>query len=193
MYAYIQGKLIVKCPTFVVIEAGGIGYHIHISLHTYSNIAQQGFCKLFTWLHVKEDAHMLYGFLDESERNLFLHLISVAGIGPSTGRMILSSITPAEIQEAIVKGNALLIQKIKGIGPKAAQRIVLELQDKLKKEGAFSLVDMPTQRTGKDEALSALITLGFARNPAEKVLDQIMDSEEGLQVEQLIKAALQKL
>jgi Holliday junction DNA helicase RuvA len=194
MYAYIDGKLAFKCPTYVVIEAGGVGYHINISLHTFSQLADQERCRLYTWLHVKEDAHTLYGFADEGERRLFLHLISVSGIGPNTGRMILSSITPQEIQTAIVKGDVPLIQRIKGIGPKSAQRLILELQDKLKKEGYDSLMSVPQNNTVKDEALSALVMLGFAKNAAEKALDQAINtSNESLTVEALIKIALKSL
>ncbi|MCX2576327.1 Holliday junction branch migration protein RuvA [Pedobacter sandarakinus] len=194
MYAYIDGKLTHKNPAFVVVEAGGIGYHINISLNTYSALADAERCKLYTWLYVKEDAHTLYGFADEGERRLFLHLISVSGIGPNTGRMILSSITPVEIQTAIVKADLPLIQRIKGLGAKTAQRLVLELQDKLKKEGADSLISMPLHNTVKDEALSALVMLGFAKQTAEKTIDQILKVTEGtLSVEQLIKQALKKL
>ncbi|MEO8794424.1 MAG: Holliday junction branch migration protein RuvA [Daejeonella sp.] len=194
MYAYIDGKLVFKCPTYVVLETGGVGYHIHISLNTYSALQDKERCKLYTWLHVKEDAHTLYGFFDEGERRLYLHLISVSGIGPSTGRMILSSITPAEIQTAIVKGDVPLIQRIKGIGPKSAQRIILELQDKLRKEGPDSLISMPQHTSAKDEALSALIMLGFNKSVAEKTLDQaIKNGTENLSVEQLIKIALKSL
>lgn len=194
MYAYIDGKLVFRCPTYVVIEAGGIGYHIHISLNTYAALPEHERCKLYTWLHVKEDAHTLYGFIDEGEKRLFLHLISVSGIGPNTGRMILSSITPAEIQTAIVKGDVPLIQRIKGIGPKSAQRMILELQDKLKKEGPDSLISMPSHNTAKDEALSALVMLGFAKSSAEKALDSaIRATAENLSVEQLIKIALKSL
>ena len=194
MYAYINGKLVYKCPTYVVIDAGGIGYHINISLNTYSNIADREDCKLYTWLHIKEDAHTLYGFADEGERRLFLHLISVSGIGPNTGRMMLSSITPAEIQNAILKGDVPLVQRIKGIGPKSAQRIILELQDKLRKEGPDTLIAMPVINNAKDEALSALVMLGFAKNAAEKALDQaIKSANENLTVEQLIKIALKTL
>ena len=194
MYAYIDGKLAFKSPSYVVIEAGGIGYHINISLNTYSRLGNAERCKLFTWLHVKEDGHTLYGFVDEGERRLFLHLISVSGVGPNTGRMMLSSITPEEIQAAIVKGDVSQIQRIKGIGPKSAQRLVLELQDKLKKEGPDSLISMPKNNTIKDEALSALVMLGFARNAVEKVLDQeINKNGSDLTVEQLIKFALKSL
>lgn len=194
MYAYIDGKLTFKSAAFVVIEAGGVGYHINISLNTYSQLDNTERCKLFTWLHVKEDGHTLYGFADEGERRLFLHLISVPGVGPNTGRMMLSSITPAEIQNAIISGNVSLIQRIKGIGPKSAQRVVLELQDKLRKEGPETLNPAPLNKTAKEEALSALVMLGFARNAAEKVLDQeINKSSEELKVEQLIKSALKSL
>jgi Holliday junction DNA helicase RuvA len=194
MYAYIDGKLVFKCPAYVVIDAGGVGYHINISLNTYSFLGDAERCKLFTWLHVKEDAHTLYGFAEEGERRLFLHLISISGIGPNTGRMMLSSITPLEIQTAIISGNVSLIQRIKGIGPKSAQRIILELQDKLKKEGPDTLTVMPANKTVKDEALSALVMLGFVRNVAEKVLDQEIGKNAGvLTVEQLIKLALKNL
>ena len=194
MYAYIDGRLTFKNPAYVVIEAGGIGYHVNISLNTYSALGDAERCKLYTWLHVKEDAHTLYGFADEGERRLFLHLISVSGIGPNTGRMILSSITPVEIQTAIVKADLPLIQRIKGLGAKTAQRLVLELQDKLKKEGLDSLISMPQHNTVKDEALSALVMLGFAKQTAEKTIDQILKGTEGtLSVEQLIKQALKNL
>ena len=193
MYDYISGKLVFKGPTYVVIDAGGVGYHLNISLNTYSALADEQ-CKLYTWLHVKEDAHTLYGFSDEGERRLFLHLISVSGIGPGTGRMILSSITPAEIQAAIVKGDVPLIQRIKGIGPKTAQRVILELQDKLKKEGPDSLISVPQNNTAREEALSALVMLGFSKNVAEKAIDQLLRSgNENLAVEQIIKIALKSL
>jgi len=194
MYAYIDGKLTFKNPAYVVVEAGGVGYHINISLNTYSSLGDVERCKLYTWLHVKEDGHTLYGFADEGERRLFLHLISVSGIGPNTGRMILSSITPVEIQTAIVKADYPLIQRIKGLGLKTAQRLVLELQDKLKKEGVDSLISMPQHNTVKDESLSALVMLGFAKQTAEKTIDQILKTTEGtLSVEQLIKQALKNL
>ncbi len=194
MYAYIDGKLVFKSAAYVVIDAGGIGYHINISLNTYAKLQDSEKCKLFTWLHVKEDAHTLYGFADEGERRLFLHLISIPGIGPNTGRMMLSSITPVEIQNAIISGNVTLIQRIKGIGPKSAQRIILELQDKLKKEGPETLSVVPLNKTAAEEALSALVMLGFNRNIAEKVLEkEISKVGNDLNVEQLIKLALNNL
>jgi Holliday junction DNA helicase RuvA len=194
MYAYIDGKLVFKSPAYVVIDAGGVGYHINISLNTYSLLGDAERCKLFTWLHVKEDAHTLYGFADEGERRLFLHLISISGIGPNTGRMMLSSITPLEIQTAIINGNVSLIQRIKGIGPKSAQRVILELQDKLRKEGSETLNTTPIAKTVKEESLAALVMLGFARAAAEKVLDQELNKNGGtLTVEQLIKLALKNL
>ncbi|HTM98843.1 MAG TPA: Holliday junction branch migration protein RuvA [Pedobacter sp.] len=195
MYAYIDGKLTFKCPTYIVIEAGGVGYQINISLNTYSALADIERCKVYTWLHVKEDAHTLYGFADEGERRLFLHLISVSGIGPTTCRMMLSSITPVEIQNAIIKADVALIQRIKGIGAKSAQRIILELQDKLKKEGPDSLISMPLHNTTRDEALSALIMLGFGKQVAEKAIDNAIKhaGQDLLTVEQMIKVALKNL
>jgi Holliday junction DNA helicase RuvA len=194
MYAYIDGKLVFKSAAFVVIDAGGVGYHINISLNTYSKLGTTERCKLFTWLHVKEDAHTLYGFADEGERRLFLHLISISGIGPNTGRMMLSSITPEEIQNAIISGNVSLIQRIKGIGPKSAQRVILELQDKLRKEGSETLNPISINKTVKEEALSALVMLGFVRNAVERVLEQELNKNNGeLTVEQLIKAAIKNL
>jgi Holliday junction DNA helicase RuvA len=194
MFEYIDGKLSFKCPTYIVVEAGGIGYHIHISLNTYSSLKDTERCKIYTWLHIKEDAHTLYGFADEGERRLFLHLISVSGIGPNTGRMMLSSITPTEIQTAIVNADLPLIQRIKGIGAKSAQRLVLELQDKLKKEGSGSLISAPLNNTIKEEALSALMMLGFAKAASEKAIDNAVKiGGQDLSVEQMIKTALKNL
>lgn len=194
MYDYFNGKLVFKAPTHVILEVGGIGYHIHISLTTYSLIKDQENCKLYLSFQVREDAHALYGFATEGERHLFNHLISVSGIGPNTGRMMLSSSTPEEIQSAIVNGQVALIQKIKGIGPKTAQRVILELQDKLKKQGDDALLPLPIARQSvPDEALSALVMLGFAKNQVEKVLSSIVQTDESLTVEQMIKLALKKL
>lgn len=194
MYEYLNGKLAYKCPTYVVLDVNGIGYHIHISLHTFSQIKDKEQCKLFISFQVKEDAHTLYGFAEEGERRLFQHLLSVSGIGATTGRMILSSITPSEIQAAIVQGDVKQIQRIKGIGPKSAQRIILELQDKLKKEGPDTLIAVPQHQSTAEEALTALVMLGFSKVQAEKVIQEIIKvNTTSLTVEELIKVALRKL
>lgn len=194
MIHHIKGKLVQKTPTHIVVEASGVGYFINISLHTFAQITEEESILIYTHLSIREDAHVLYGFFDESERRLFTHLISVSGIGPNTARMMLSSISPQEIQEAIVRGDVALVQRIKGIGPKSAQRLILELQDKLKKEGSDTLLSAPLNNTAKEEALSALIMLGFAKTSAEKALDQIIRLEgNALSVEYLIKSALKNL
>lgn len=194
MYDYFNGKLAFKSPTHVILDVGGIGYYVHISLTTYSLIKDQENCKLFISFQVREDAHTLFGFATEGERHLFNHLISVSGIGPNTGRMMLSSITPEEIQSAIINGQVAVIQKIKGIGPKTAQRVILELQDKLKKQGDHALLPLPAASLSiPEEALSALVMLGFPKAQVEKTLTAIAQTETDLSVEGLIKAALKRL
>lgn len=193
MYDYLSGKLVYKGPTYVVLDVGGVGYHVVISLNTYEQIKADENCKLYISFQVREDSHTLYGFYEEGERKLFLHLLSVSGIGANTARMILSSITPVEIQSAIIQGNVDLIQRIKGIGPKSAQRMILELQDKLRKEGPDTLINVPKNQTVLDEALSALVMLGFVKIKAEKVLQSIYLADDTINVENLIKQALKKL
>ena len=193
MYEYFNGKLAYKAPTHVIIDVSGIGYYVHISLYTFSQIKDQENCKLFISLQVREDSHTLYGFATEGEKKLFENLISVSGIGPNTGRMILSSNTPDEIQSAIVNGQVALIQKIKGIGPKTAQRLILELQDKLKKQGFEALASPIQSQSVPEEALSALVMLGFNKVAAEKVLNTILKTESNLSVEDMIKLALKRL
>ncbi|PTX14588.1 Holliday junction DNA helicase subunit RuvA [Pontibacter mucosus] len=193
MIAYIDGKLTYKDPTYVIIETNGVGYQIKIPLSTYSTLPAGERCKLHTYLHIKEDAHTLYGFTTLAEKEAFLHLISISGVGPNTGLMILSSLSVEEIQQAIIREDARTIQHVKGIGAKTAQRIILELKDKMKKE--VLLADAPVSaaayNTNRAEALSALVTLGFAKNIAEKTLDTIIKREGGnLSVEDLIKFAL---
>ncbi|GHA73820.1 Holliday junction branch migration protein RuvA [Pontibacter akesuensis] len=193
MIAYIDGKLTHKDPTYVIIETNGVGYQIKISLSTYSALPAGERCKLHTILNIKEDAHTLYGFATIAEKDAFLHLISISGVGPNTGLMILSSLSVEEIQQAIVREDVRTIQNVKGIGAKTAQRIILELKDKIKKEVLLSDVSAPaaSHNTNRAEALSALVTLGFARNVAEKTLDAIIKRESGsLSVEELIKFAL---
>lgn len=193
MYDYLNGKLVYKGPTHVVLDVGGVGYHVVISLNTFEQIKSQEQCKLFISFQVREDSHTLYGFYDEGERRLFQHLISVSGIGANTARMMLSSITPTEIQAAIINGDVNLIQRIKGIGPKSAQRVILELQDKLRKEGPDTLIPVTKDQTVVEEALSALVMLGFVKQKAEKVVLSIYKNEPESSVEHLIKVALKSL
>jgi holliday junction DNA helicase RuvA len=194
MIAYIDGKLALKDPTYLIIDVNGIGYQVKISLSTYSTLPDGERCKLHTYLHIKEDAHTLYGFTTIAEKDTFLHLISISGVGPNTGLMILSSLTVDEIQQAIVREDVRTIQNVKGIGAKTAQRIILELKDKIKKEVMVSDHTSSagvSHNTVRAEALSALVTLGFAKNVAEKTLDAIIKREGGnLSVEALIKFAL---
>ncbi len=193
MIAYIDGKLTYKDPTYVIIDVNGIGYQIKISLGTYSSLPAGERCKLHTYLHIKEDAHTLYGFTTAAEKEVFLLLISISGVGPNTGLMILSSLSVDEVQQAIIREDVRTIQQVKGIGAKTAQRVILELKDKMKKEVMLTDASTPaaTHNTNRSEALSALVTLGFAKNVAEKTLDAIVKREGGnLSVEELIKFAL---
>ncbi len=193
MIAYIDGKLTYKDPTYVIIDVGGVGYQIKVSLNTYSSLPDGERCKLHTFLNIKEDAHTLYGFTTVAEKDLFLLLISISGVGPNTGLMVLSSLTVDEVQQAIVREDVRTIQNVKGIGAKTAQRIILELKDKVRKDALLSDTTVPaaSHNTNRSEALSALVTLGFAKNVAEKTLDSIIKREGGsLSVEELIKFAL---
>jgi Holliday junction DNA helicase RuvA len=194
MIAHIEGKLVVKTPTFAIIDCGGVGYHINISLGTYSKMPNSGLCKLLTHLAIREDAHVLFGFAEEAERQMFLHLISVSGIGASTARMILSSLSVEEAQQAIVSGNVSVLQAVKGIGAKSAQRIIVDLKDKIQKAGIATDLSFMSVNVVKDEALAALVMLGFAKNLAEKALEKIIKtSPADTSVEQLIKLALKNL
>jgi Holliday junction DNA helicase RuvA len=193
MITYINGKLVHKEATFAVIDVNGMGYHINISLTTYSAIKDQENCKLHTYLHVKEDSHTLYGFSTKAERKIFLDLISISGVGPSTGLMVQSSLTAEELQNAIVSEDVKTIQSVKGIGGKTAQRIILELKDKLAKEGIMPDANSSgiLNNTIRQEALSALITLGFNKINAEKTIDKILkNSGNQITLEVLIKQAL---
>lgn len=195
MYHHIKGEIAEKYPNRVVIEAGGVGYDLQISLTTYSKIEKLERIKLLTYLHVKEDSHTLYGFFDQSERNLFIHLISVSGVGPGTAQVFLSGMTPEELRNAIIGEDLLTLKKVKGIGSKTAQRIILDLKDKLIKEGGETktLVHTPNN-TIRHEALSALTSLGFNRVQVQKVLNSILAEEKEKQsVEELIKKALKKM
>jgi holliday junction DNA helicase RuvA len=194
MYAYFEGKLQEKTPTYAIIDCNGVAYMINISLHTFSKIKDDERCKLYTHLAVKEDAHTLYGFADKEERALFRHLISVSGVGANTARMMLSSLSPDEIFNAIISANVSLLQSIKGIGTKTAQRIILDLKDKLGKSGGEHEILFVEHNTKREEALSALILLGFNKSSVEKILDKILRAESSaITVEHLIKSALKNL
>jgi holliday junction DNA helicase RuvA len=194
MYEFIKGRLTEKNPAYAVIEANGIGYLLNISLHTYSQLKEDENCMLLVHLVVREDAMILFGFAEADERELFRQLISVSGVGPNTARMILSSVQPGEIAQAIVTGNAPLLQSIKGIGSKTAQRLIVELKDKLSKD-LMPYEKMPGgHNTKRDEALSGLIILGFSKMVAEKALTKVIEKEgSALPVEQLIRHALKIL
>ena len=196
MITYIKGKLAVKNPADVVMEtAGGVAYLIHISLATFSSIKDFDEATLLTHYVVKEDAHSLYGFYDEVERSLFRLLIGVNGIGPNTALLFLSSLNVNEITNAIATDNVRLLQSVKGVGAKTAQRVIIELKDKLVKVATQNSDKMSlSYNNSKIEALSALVSLGFSKNPAENVLDKIISSEGiNLSVEELIKKALKVL
>lgn len=194
MYAFIDGEIAAINPAEVVINCGGVGYGISISVYTYSVIKDQKTCRLLTHLVVKEDALVLFGFSGEDERQLFRHLISVSGVGAGTARLILSSLTPDEISEAIVRGNVGALQRVKGIGGKTAQRIIIDLKDKLGKASGLREILGSPHNTGREEALSALSMLGFNKVLAEKAIEKIIKEEgSSVTVEQLIKGALRIL
>ncbi len=194
MYAYVEGSLVQKEPAFVVVDVGGIGYELKITLATYSAIKELSRVKLFTHSHIKEDSHTLYGFFELQEKQLFRALISISGVGPATGIMILSSLSPEEFQHAILTDNVSIIQGVKGVGAKTAQRIILELKDKLKKvELAGKIVqNYPISHNSiQNEALSALVTLGINKKVAEKaIVDNLRNAEKDITVEELIKRVL---
>ncbi|RKN79522.1 Holliday junction branch migration protein RuvA [Ulvibacterium marinum] len=193
MIHHLKGKLIEKNPTHVIIECGGVGYFVNISLHTFSKISDVELINLFTHLQVKEDSHTLFGFAEKSEREIFRLLLSVSGIGSSTARTMLSSLSPPQIREAIANGNVATIQAIKGIGAKTAQRVILDLRDKILKVYDIDEVSINSNNTNKEEALSALEVLGFVRRQAEKAVDKVLNQDPSLSVENIIKHALKNL
>lgn len=194
MIHHLSGRLIEKNPSYVVIECAGVGYYINISLNTYSKIGSEENLRLLTHLIVREDAHILYGFATDSERQLFKQLISVSGIGAATAQMMLSSLGADEIIAAIVQEDVNTLKGIKGIGPKSAQRIILDLKDKLNKGDDINLDNFASfNNTLKIEALSALIALGFDKNTSNKMIDKVLKKTPDLTVEELVKMALQNL
>lgn len=190
MYEYISGKLTELNPAYAVVEAGGIGFLMQISLQTYAQIEGKTEITLLAHQVVREDAHLLYGFWNRQERDLFRHLISVSGIGANTARVILSSLSPAEIEKAIAIGDIDTLKRIKGIGLKTAQRIVVDLKDKIAKGSPDPQIFSSANNTLKQEALSALVMLGFAKSVAEKSIDLLLKKNPGYSVESLIKDAL---
>ena len=196
MIDYIKGEITELNPTYAVVETAGIGYFINIALPVYSVLNGQKTGKLYVYEAIREDAYNLYGFLNQADRQLFLMLISVSGIGANTARMIMSSYAVAEIQQMIATGNAVALSSIKGIGAKTAQRIIVDLKDKIIKLNVISDMDLPQQQISgevRDEAVSALVMLGFAANVSQKAVDGILKSQSDVSVEQLIKLALKNI
>ena len=194
MYSYFKGKLVEKSPTDAVIDCNGVAYQLNISLQTFSAIKDQESCKLYAHLVVREDSQTLYGFATIGERAIFRQLISVSGVGANTARMILSSMTKDEVFNAILSDNAAALQSVKGIGGKTAKRIILDLKDKIAKDGQSVEILSDSHNTNKEEALSALVMLGFARNTADKALNKVIKSEGlSLTVEEFIRLALKNL
>ena len=197
MFDYIKGEPTELNPAYVVLETGGIGYCIHITLPTFSALSGKTNAKLYVYEAIREDAHLLYGFMNQAERQLFMLLISVSGIGANTARMIMSSYSSQEIQEMIATGNVVALNAIKGIGSKTAQRIIVDLKDKIQKialvPGQNSNPVFAANNELKEEAVSALVMLGFAAAASQKTVDQILKSEPHLRVEQLIKMALKMM
>lgn len=193
MYAFISGKYILKTPSYVWMEANGIGFEIHISLHTYSQIQHDVQGKLLTYFLIKEDAHSLFGFFDDEELTIFKHLISVSGVGASTARIMLSSMKPSEIHQAIINENEFLLSKIKGLGPKTVKRLILELKDKLLKLKSSAILQGVSHNNIEDDALNALISLGIARNTAYAAMQKVLKTENNLELENLIKLSLKNI
>jgi len=193
MYEYIRGNIADISPANIVIDAGGVGYFITISLNSYSQLSGKKEAKLFLHQVIREDAHLLFGFADQNERELFRNLISVNGVGASTAIMMLSSLTPDEIRSAVATGNVAVLQGVKGIGAKTAQRIIIDLKDKLGKLQETGQILLATDNTKQIEALSALVMLGFAKKDAEKVVAKITREQADASVEAIIKQALKRL
>lgn len=193
MYDYIKGILVEINPTAAIVECNGIGYFINISLNTYSRLKDCTNCIVFIHQVVREDAHVLFGFADKKEREIFQLLISVSGIGPNTARIMLSSLNPDEISNAIIGGNVAQLQSIKGIGAKTAQRVIIELKDKVFKSAASGEIFSPQGNTIRTESLSALLMLGYQKASVEKILTKLLAENSGITVEELVKKALKLL
>jgi holliday junction DNA helicase RuvA len=193
MIDYIKGTVTLITPTFLTIETGGIGYLINISLTTFARLEGKNDYKILVHEVIREDSHQLFGFADKEEREIFRLLISVTGVGASTARMMLSSLSPGEIEKAIIGSDVNLLKSVKGIGLKTAQRIIVDLKDKLGKQSGAGEIFAFSDNTKREEALSALVMLGFAKGAVSKVLDKIVREEKNLSVEDMIKRALKNL
>ena len=193
MITHLKGKLIEKNPTNIVVDCNGVGYSVNISLHTFSQLPSGENVKLFIHLQVREDSHTLFGFSSKVEREVFRLLISVSGIGASIARTMLSTLSPEQVMEAITQNNIAVIQSVKGIGAKTAQRVVLDLKDKIIKIYGLDEVSLVSSNTNRNEALSALETLGFARKQVEKICDDIVNKNPNASAETIIKQALKNL
>lgn len=194
MFAFLKGEFVHKLPAMVAVDVNGVGYEVQITLNTYSRIQSLERGILFTHLHIQEDKHTLYGFFEPAEKEMFLQLLSVGGVGAATARMMLSSMKPDEIARAISQGNAKLLESIKGIGKKSAERIILELRDKVSKIGSGSNISLLTNNSLEQDALNALVSLGIARNTGEQAVKKVITAEPDLdQVEIIIKKALKLL
>ena len=196
MITHIEGKLIEKTPTYAVIDCNGVGYFLNISLNTYSKIGSNEKCKLYSHIVVgmMDYAQVMYGFIDEAERTLFRHLISVSGVGANSARMFLSSFSPFELQQLILSGNVAALKSVKGIGEKTAQRLIIDLKDKLAKDGIQTETSFVQNNKIAEESLAALVMLGFNKNIAQKALDRVVKTTGNIgTVEELIKLALKNL
>ena len=190
MYEFIEGDFVEKSPAHLVVQAGPLGYHIHISVFTYSQISSQTAGRIYLHFVVREDAQILYGFAGREEREIFRMLISVSGVGANTARLILSSLSPDEITQSILSGNVAVLQGIKGIGAKSAQRIIVDLKDKVGKGAGIDELFLSQDNTSREEALSALVALGFPKKTVEKILTRILSEQPDLSSEEVVKAAL---
>ena len=190
MYEYIEGEFVEKSPAHLIVQAGHMAYYINISVFTYSQVSSQTSGRIYLHFVVREDAQILYGFGGREERELFRMLISVSGVGANTARLILSSLSPDEISQAILAGNVSLLQGIKGIGAKSAQRIIIDLKDKLGKGAGIDELFFSQDNTSREEALSALVALGFQKKTVDKTVTRILSEQPELSVEEVVKAAL---
>jgi Holliday junction DNA helicase RuvA len=193
MIDYIKGTMTQVTPTFLTIETGGVGYFINISLSTFSKLEGKSEYKILVHEIIREDSHQLFGFADAEEREVFRLLISVSGVGASTARMMLSSLSPGEIEKAIIGSDVNILKSVKGIGLKTAQRIIVDLRDKIGKQAGGGEIFAFTDNTNREEALSALVMLGFAKGAVSKILEKIVREEKNLTVEDMIKRALKNL